>query len=932
MTDRVVKVSLVMQASGYIAGAEQAASKTRELGSEAEKLTQKKQAFETLGRASLAAGAAIGVGVGMAISKFAEFDQQMSYVQAATHETTANMNLLRDAALEAGARTVFSATEAAAAIEELSKAGVSTRDILSGGLDAALDLAAAGGLGVADAAGIASIALKTFGLQGRDMSHVADLLAAGAGKAMGDVSDLSAALAQGGQVAKQTGLSIDETTAGLAAFAAQGLLGSDAGTSFKSMLQRLTPQSNEARQKMRELGISAYDANGQFIGLAKFAGNLQQALKDLTPEQRNSALATIFGSDAVRAASVLYSEGEVGIRDWIKAVDDQGYASETAAIRLNNLKGDWEALTGAIDTAMISSGEAANGPLRLLVQTLTGMVGTFNDLPAGGQQAVFWIGAVGTAVALTSGAFLVGVPKVAEYRNALAELGPTAQRTSRLVGTAMKGLGLTVAIAASLELAKIWRDQLQPTAEQLSNALKTASSAQELFNKSTVAWTPFDIKPMVANVDEFHRALQIANTEASGFFGWLGANTTFDQGNKAFGTLRDGWQSLGREMAKAPETIAPTFAKLRTEFSATDDELSRLIEMSPELKAALTDQATQTGLTASAQNLLMLATKSTVDVTKSNASALDALAGKAHSASIDISELADTIRGFGSASLDTRSAARDFEAALDDLQEKINDNGATLDITTEKGRDNEKALDDLATSTTALAAATVVQTGNQEDANRIIADGRQRLIEMLAQFGITGQAAEDYADQLGLVPRNVDTAVNLYTDTATAEMREWLSAWQGKTVTIDAVLSQRADGWMFAPRSNFAGGLYERAKPKEFFTGGFPSGIYAGAMGGIHKFAEERLPWETYISPDPAYRRENQALVLETGRRLGMWETAPTSYGNQYPSATSPTLDGAAITGRLALDADGFVSLIDGRIRLADDGNDRALSQGWQVR
>ena len=142
--------------------------------------------------------------------------------------------------------------------------------------------------------------------------------------------------------------------------------------------------------------------------------------------------------------------------------------------------------------------------------------------------------------------------------------------------------------------------------------------------------------------------------------------------------------------------------------------------------------------------------------------ALRELTGAADTTKQNIDELSDTIRGFGSATLDTRSAARDFEQALDDLQQSITDNGATLDIGTQKGRDNQAAVDDLARATKELAAATVEQTGDQAAANTIIADGRQKLIEMLGQFGITEQAAEDYADELGLIPGNVDTAVALH--------------------------------------------------------------------------------------------------------------------------------------------------------------------------
>src|SRR5690606_9186339 len=110
--------------------------------------------------------------------------------------TAENMNLLREAALEAGKRTAFSATEAADAITELAKAGVSTADILEGGLNAALDLAAAASIEAGEAAEYISSALTQFGLKGKDASHVADLLAAGAGKAQGEVSDMGYALAQ----------------------------------------------------------------------------------------------------------------------------------------------------------------------------------------------------------------------------------------------------------------------------------------------------------------------------------------------------------------------------------------------------------------------------------------------------------------------------------------------------------------------------------------------------------------------------------------------------------------------------------------------------------------------------------------------------------------------------------------------------------------
>ncbi|MGO1267634.1 MAG: phage tail tape measure protein, partial [Microbacterium gubbeenense] len=162
-----------------------------------------------LSNVAIGAGAALAGFAGYAIKSAADFDQAMSNVQAGSMETAGNMELLRQAALDAGESTVYSATEAAGAIEELAKAGLSTADILGGGLSGALDLAASGGIDVGQAAEIASVAMKQFGLEGKDITGIADNLAAGAGKAVGDVDDLGNALNQAGTVANSFGLTVD---------------------------------------------------------------------------------------------------------------------------------------------------------------------------------------------------------------------------------------------------------------------------------------------------------------------------------------------------------------------------------------------------------------------------------------------------------------------------------------------------------------------------------------------------------------------------------------------------------------------------------------------------------------------------------------------------------------------------------------------------
>lgn len=765
LSERVVKVRLSAQVAEYQAGMLKAAQATRTVGTEAEKLAQKRQAFEQLGRASLTAGGLMAAGIGVAVKKFADFDEAMSNVAATGQDARDSIAALREAAIEAGARTVFSATESANAIEEMAKAGVDAKDVLGGGLSGALDLAAAGGLGVADAAGIAAVALKTFKLEGSDMSHVADLLAAGAGKAMGDVSDLSQALAQGGQVAAATGLSIEETTAALSAFASQGLLGSDAGTSLKTMLQRLTPQSKEAAAQFEALGISAYDSTGQFVGLANFAGQLETAMKDLTPEARNAAMSVMFGSDAVRAANVLYGEGYTGIRQWISAVDDQGYAAETARTRLDNLKGDVEALGGALDSAFITMGSASNGPLRGMVQGLTALVDGFNEMPDGAQEAVFWIGTAGAAALTAGGLYLAAVPKIAEYRVALATLGTTAQTTSRVVGIAAGGLSAAL-VGASVVVGVLASAQAEARqrAESYAEALKEGTGAV--------------------------RDLVVENLQAEQSFLWWNKGSAFDAAERfgiSISTLTDA--VMGNKDAMAE--LQPLYDAINGDLDAYNALMAQGTGSSVEKQIAMEVLAEVLKEQSAAQeeaNRLSEQSSEANDeaagAAQTHEEALRGLAGQAEDAGEQVEKLADTIKGFGSATLDVRQAQRDFESALDKVQDAVDKNGKSLDITTEKGRDNEAAIDDLAKSALEYAAALYEQTGSQEQAADAIAEGRDQLVDMLGEFGITGKAAEDYADKLGLIPENVETYVSAVTDPAVRAIDAFIRSYNNRSIKI----------------------------------------------------------------------------------------------------------------------------------------------------
>lgn len=410
----------------------------------------------TFGKVGLAATAAGAVSV----RAFANFDEGMSAVKATGRDAANNIAELRDLAIDMGAKTKFNATESAGAIESMAKAGVSAKDILGGGLAGALDLAAAGGLEVGEAAEIAATAMNQFGLAGADVPHIADVLAAAAGKAMGEVSDMGQAFKYVGPVAKQMGISLEETGGTIAYLAQQGVLGDQAGTSLRGMLTSLTSPSKIAAKTMKQYGIEVYDAQGKFKGFNGVAGELQENLARLGDAERDAALGRIFGNEQITTARLLYEGGTKAVDKWTKAVDDQGFAAETAATKMDNLKGDWEEFTGALETALIGTGEGADGPLRDLVKTLSSVVDVYNDLPKPAKDAT--LGALGLTAAVGGGTWAVtkAITSYANLQSNLADLGggfETSRKKALLFrgGALAAGIGLS---ALSDDVAKFDRD------------------------------------------------------------------------------------------------------------------------------------------------------------------------------------------------------------------------------------------------------------------------------------------------------------------------------------------------------------------------------------------------------------------------------------------------------------------------------------------
>ena len=322
-------------------------------------------AMKLVGAGALAAGVA-------SVKMAGDYEQGLNIFKSVSGATAQQMAMVAAKARELGQDASLpgvSARDAANAMTELSKAGLSVNDTLAAS-KGVMSLAKAGQIDVADAATIAAQALNAFKLKGSDAGKVADVLANGANASATDIRGLSLGLQQSAAVASQFGVSLEDTVTTLGLFANRGMQGSDAGTSLKTMLISLANPSKKASELMRTLGINAYDASGKFVGMRQLAQNLQNGLKGLSEEQKQQALATIFGTDAFRAAAFLADSAGKSYDDMSKAVGRSGAAMDLAKAQNSGFNGALDNLKSTLETVGTDIGMKLLPPLTKIIKEL----------------------------------------------------------------------------------------------------------------------------------------------------------------------------------------------------------------------------------------------------------------------------------------------------------------------------------------------------------------------------------------------------------------------------------------------------------------------------------------------------------------------------------------------------------------------------------
>lgn len=415
---------------------------------------------------------AVGTGVGVAaagmaaagvasLNVAATFEQQMSSIKALTGANDQQIKSAEQLAFQLGKETKFSALEAAQGIEELLKAGVSIEDIMGGAAKGALDLAAAGGINVADAATIASTALNAFKDDQISVTRAADLMAGAANASATDVAGLQLGLSQVSAVAAGAGLTFQDTATALAAFANNGLKGSDAGTSLKTMLMNLQPRTDAQIALFDKLGITTngaanqfFDAQGQMKGMSDIAGILQKSMSGMTDQQRMMALETMFGSDAIRAGNVLFKEGADGINKMQQSMNNFT-AADVAAEKMNNLWGAVDKLKSTVETQMVVAFQQSLPVFTDVILAVDGFIASLDivkikDFISGPMQGL-----------ITYGTFMVGV-----WKNIFEEVRKSIDQWNNYQGV------IGVARQVIEKVVGVFRDQFIKSFQELKAAIQ----------------------------------------------------------------------------------------------------------------------------------------------------------------------------------------------------------------------------------------------------------------------------------------------------------------------------------------------------------------------------------------------------------------------------------------------------------------------------
>ncbi len=725
-------------------------------------------------KAIAAVSAALVAAGGFAVKTGMDFESQMSRVKAISGATGEDFEKLKEQAIELGASTAFSASEAAEGMENLASAGFTTAEIMEA-MPGMLDLAASSGEDLASSSDIAASTLRGFGLAASDASHVADVLAKNAADTNAAVADTGEAMKYVAPVAKAMGIEFEETAAAIGIMADAGIKGSQAGTTIRGALSRLVKPTKKMTETMDELGLSFFDSEGKMLSLTDMTAMLQDKTSGLTDEQRNNAMVTLFGQEALSGMLALVDAGPEKISSLTESYkNSDGAAKDMAKTMQDNLKSTLEEVGGAAETMAIRFYDSVSG-----------------DLKGAAEEAIVYINSITSA--FESGGLEGAITKAGDI---FAELAvKAAQQAPKMVDSAVSLIeafvsgiiknrrklykaGEDVVKAVASGFIKLLPKELQkPFENYINNALRLLKNMGRIAgNIAKTAFTPL-MKAIgfVAENIEVLASVSLSAVTAIKAFKVATAVTTAIKGMKgAFDALSA--SMLGNPIglvAAALGALATAFviANLRQEeMSLNSDELTESLERT----SYVTDlySSTLDGIEQSIQNASR-ATEEEMSSITDLAAELDTLVDENGNVKEGYEERVNFILGELNQALGTEMqmvdgviegyneqkkaiedliAVKKAQTLLDNTQDAYNE---SLDLLVKNLVDTKAQLDGLTQSTEnyknaqeAASQATRIQNGDIMELFNQTDSGTKSFIDYIAALETGNKATDDFFDGL----------------------------------------------------------------------------------------------------------------------------------------------------------------------------------------
>ena len=342
-------------------------------------------------------GAIAGIGAA-AVKVGADFDSSMSKVKALSGANEEQFAQLRQAALDAGETTAFSASEAADALGYMALAGWDADQSMTA-LPGVLDLAAASGMDLAAASDMVTDYLSAFGLEAAQASSFSDMLAYAQANSNTTADQLGEAYKNCAATLHGAGQDVETVTSLLEALANQGLKGSEGGTAVAAIMRDITAKMEKGAIKIGKTSVAVQDADGNFRDLTDILTDVEAATDGMGTAQQAAALSGTFTADSIKGLNMVLTEGMDNISGYEEELRGSlGTAGEQANTMLDNFSGQMTLLQSALQGAAISISDVLTPVISNLVGYVQQAVDWFNSLSDGQKQIIILVAAVVAAI------------------------------------------------------------------------------------------------------------------------------------------------------------------------------------------------------------------------------------------------------------------------------------------------------------------------------------------------------------------------------------------------------------------------------------------------------------------------------------------------------------------------------------------------------